>query len=125
MAIFLVGGVCDVYLFSFLCCAFVLYVFILCLVSNVLTVNVQHRKMGGVRVAHLFSFLCCVFCFVCLHFVSCAQCVTCVSLDSLSILICAISVLFNIYLQSNLSYVTFQGNSEIWSHKTGGHLIQV
>jgi hypothetical protein len=24
-----------------------------------------------------------------------------------------------------LSYVTFQGNSEIWSHKTGGHLIQV
>ena len=28
-------------------------------------------------------------------------------------------------IQSNLSYVTFQGNSEIWSHKTGGHLIQV
>jgi len=28
-------------------------------------------------------------------------------------------------VQSNLSYVTFQGNSEIWSHKTGGHLIQV
>jgi len=24
-----------------------------------------------------------------------------------------------------MSYVTFQGNSEIWSHKTGGHLIQV
>jgi hypothetical protein len=22
-------------------------------------------------------------------------------------------------IQSNLSYVTFQGNSEIWSHKTG------
>jgi len=30
-----------------------------------------------------------------------------------------------IYIQSNLSYVTFQGNSEIWSHKTGGRLIQV
>jgi hypothetical protein len=30
----------------------------------------------------------------------------------------------NFYLQSNLSYVTFQENSEIWSHKTGGHLIQ-
>ena len=29
------------------------------------------------------------------------------------------------YIQSNMSYVTFQGNSEIWSHKTGGHLIQV
>jgi hypothetical protein len=28
-------------------------------------------------------------------------------------------------LQSNLSYVTFQRNSEIWSHKTGGRLIQV
>ena len=26
---------------------------------------------------------------------------------------------------SNLSYVTFQGNREIWSHKTGGCLIQV
>jgi hypothetical protein len=26
---------------------------------------------------------------------------------------------------SNLSYVIFQGNSEIWSHKTGGCLIQV
>jgi hypothetical protein len=24
-----------------------------------------------------------------------------------------------------ISYVTFQGNSEIWSHKTGGSLIQV
>ena len=29
------------------------------------------------------------------------------------------------YVQSNMSYVTFQGNSEIWSHKTGGRLIQV
>ena len=28
-------------------------------------------------------------------------------------------------LQSNLSYVTFQGNSEIWSHKAGGRLKQV
>jgi hypothetical protein len=28
-------------------------------------------------------------------------------------------------VQSNLSYVTFQGNIEIGSHKTGGHLIQV
>jgi hypothetical protein len=28
-------------------------------------------------------------------------------------------------IHSNLSYVTFQGNSEIWSHKAGGHLIQV
>jgi hypothetical protein len=31
--------------------------------------------------------------------------------------------IFNI--QSNLSYVTFQGNTEIWSYKTGGRLIQV
>jgi len=31
----------------------------------------------------------------------------------------------NIKTQSNLSYVTFQGNSEIWLHKTGGRLIQV
>ena len=29
------------------------------------------------------------------------------------------------YIQSNLSNVTFQSNGEIWSHKTGGHLIQV
>ena len=28
-------------------------------------------------------------------------------------------------VQSNLSCVTLQGNSEIWSHKTGGRLIQV
>jgi hypothetical protein len=28
-------------------------------------------------------------------------------------------------IQSNLSYVTSQWNSEIWSHKTGDHLIQV
>ena len=27
-------------------------------------------------------------------------------------------------MQSNLSYVTFQGNSEIWLHRTGGCLIQ-
>jgi hypothetical protein len=27
--------------------------------------------------------------------------------------------------KEDLSYVTFQGNSEIWSHKTGGCLIQV
>jgi len=33
--------------------------------------------------------------------------------------------LIAIYIQLNLSYVTFQGNSEIWSHKTGGRLIQV
>jgi len=26
-------------------------------------------------------------------------------------------------IQSNLSFVTFQGISEIWSHKTGGCLI--
>ena len=30
-----------------------------------------------------------------------------------------------IYIQLNLSYVTFQENIEIDSHKTGGHLIQV
>ena len=29
------------------------------------------------------------------------------------------------YIQLNLSYVTFQGKIEIWSHKTGGRLIQV
>jgi hypothetical protein len=28
-------------------------------------------------------------------------------------------------IQSNLSYVTSHGNSEIWSHKTGGRLMQV
>jgi len=28
-------------------------------------------------------------------------------------------------IQSNLFYMTFHGNIEIWSHKTGGHLIQV
>jgi hypothetical protein len=28
-------------------------------------------------------------------------------------------------LQSNLPYVTFQRNSEIWSHKAGGRLIQI
>jgi len=27
-------------------------------------------------------------------------------------------------LQPSMSYVTFQGNSEIWSHRTGGRLIQ-
>jgi hypothetical protein len=35
------------------------------------------------------------------------------------------SLNYNFGIQSNLSYVTFQGNSEIGSHKTGGHLIQV
>ena len=29
------------------------------------------------------------------------------------------------HVLSDLSYETFQGNSEIWSHKTGGCLIQV
>ena len=33
--------------------------------------------------------------------------------------------LYQIIMQSNLSFVTFQGNIEIGSHKTGGHLIQV
>jgi len=28
-------------------------------------------------------------------------------------------------IQSNLPYVTFQGTSEIWSHKEGGRLILV
>ena len=28
-------------------------------------------------------------------------------------------------IQSNLPYVTLQGNSEMWSHKEGCHLIQV
>ena len=30
----------------------------------------------------------------------------------------------NCGLKSNLSYVTFHGNSQIWSHKTGGCLTQ-
>jgi len=30
-----------------------------------------------------------------------------------------------ICIQSNLSNVTFQGHSEMWSHKTGGRLIHV
>jgi hypothetical protein len=29
-----------------------------------------------------------------------------------------------IYIHTNLSCVTFQGNSEIWSDKTGGRFIQ-
>ena len=32
---------------------------------------------------------------------------------------------FQRHIQSNLSYVTFQGNIEIGSNKTGGHYIQV
>ena len=28
-------------------------------------------------------------------------------------------------IQPNLTYVTVQGSIERWSHKTGGHLIQV
>ena len=32
---------------------------------------------------------------------------------------------FDLYIQSNLSCVTLQGKSEIWSHQTGGQLIQV
>ena len=32
---------------------------------------------------------------------------------------------FYFKIQTNLSYVTLQGDSEIGSHKTGGHLIQV
>ena len=35
-------------------------------------------------------------------------------------------IYFMIYdIQLKLFYVTFQGNSEIWSRKTGGRLIQV
>jgi len=34
---------------------------------------------------------------------------------------CTQNSLYNV--QSSLSYVTFQGNNEIWSHKTGGHLL--
>jgi hypothetical protein len=30
-----------------------------------------------------------------------------------------------LHIQLNLSYVTFQWNSEIWSHKRGGCLIQI
>ena len=30
-----------------------------------------------------------------------------------------------ILVWSNLSYMTFQGNKEIWSHKASGHLIDV
>jgi len=32
---------------------------------------------------------------------------------------------WKIWLQSNLPYVIFQGNSDVWSHKAGGCLIQV
>jgi hypothetical protein len=53
------GGVCVVYLISFMCCVF-----------------------GGVCVVHLISFLCCVFCYFCFVFLSslcflsdqCCQC---------------------------------------------------
>ena len=41
------------------------------------------------------------------------------------IIISGISQIDKIKVQSNRSYVTFKGNNEIWSHKTGGHLIQV
>jgi hypothetical protein len=46
---------------------------------------------------------------------------------SLVILVCCpyFMTIANRMIQSNLSYVTFQGNSEIWSLKTGGHLKQV
>jgi hypothetical protein len=33
--------------------------------------------------------------------------------------------LYRFDIQSNLSFVTFQGNSQIWSHKTRGHAIPV
>jgi len=36
-----------------------------------------------------------------------------------------ISYRYIITVQSNLSYMTFQGKIKIGSHKTGGHLIQV
>jgi len=36
-----------------------------------------------------------------------------------------LAVQVNSYVQSNLSYVTFQENIKMESHKTGGHLIQV
>ena len=36
-----------------------------------------------------------------------------------------LNFLFIVNIQSNLSYVTFQGNNEIWSYMTGGCLIQV
>jgi len=39
--------------------------------------------------------------------------------------ISGISQIVKIKVQSNRSYVTFKGNSEIWSHNTGGRLIQV
>jgi len=35
---------------------------------------------------------------------------------------CGVAISVHKYIQSNL---TFQGNNEIWSHKTGGHLRQV
>ena len=44
-------------------------------------------------------------------------------------IVCVINEVYIIinekYSAVNLSYVTFQGNSQIWSHKTGGRLIQV
>jgi hypothetical protein len=46
----------------------------------------SRQVFGGVRVAHLFSFLCCIFCFVCLHPMSCAPIVA--SVSGFSILDC-------------------------------------
>jgi hypothetical protein len=61
-------GVRVVHLFSFLCCALVLYVHVvfdgfmllICLVFYVVLWCFMFTVVfGGVRVAHLFSFLCC------------------------------------------------------------------
>ena len=63
-----------------------------------------HKHLGsppvlsGVHVADLFSFLCCVFCFVCLHPVSCVPNVA--SFSGLSILDCLIGF-SNVYSYSH------------------------
>jgi hypothetical protein len=38
---------------------------------------------------------------------------------------CGVTISVHKYIQSNVSFMTFQGNNEIWSDKTGGHIRQV
>ena len=38
---------------------------------------------------------------------------------------CGVTISVHKYIQSNVSYMTFQGNNDIWSDKTGGHIRQV
>ena len=64
----------------------------------------------GVRVPHLFIFLCCVFCFVCLHPVSCVAMLS-VSLDCPFLI--APSVFSNIYLSKGCLSIGIVGRHRL------------